>query len=113
MAMVFGAAATFTAQVAGPFSGGGGSDVKIGTITLPASGWKGAVSPYAQEVAFDAVSVSSKVDLQADSETLEALRMAGIALVAANDEGTVTVYAFGDKPGSDLTVQATVTEVIA
>ena len=44
-------------------------------------------------------------------EQLEAMRCAGLALAAVNDNGLVTVLAFGGKPEEDMTLQATVTEV--
>ena len=37
----------------------------------------------------------------------------GIGLLAGNEEGTVTVYALGTKPTEDMTVAATILEVIA
>jgi len=41
-------------------------------------------------------------------------QIAGVtAFTAENDGGAVTVYAIGDRPGEDLTLQATITEVIA
>jgi hypothetical protein len=46
-----------------------------------------------------------------DPEQLEQMRCAGLALAAVNDNGLVTVLAFGARPGEDMTLQATVTEV--
>ena len=34
-----------------------------------------------------------------------------LALVAENEGGVVTVYAIGQKPENDYTIQATITEV--
>ena len=41
----------------------------------------------------------------------EQMRTAGMALAAVNDNGLVTVFAFGTKPEDDMILQATVTEV--
>jgi hypothetical protein len=73
MALDYGTAANLTVQLAGPFSMGGGAAVKLTVITLPAASWKGAASPYAQEVAVDGISVSSMVDLQPDGALLAQL----------------------------------------
>lgn len=110
MAQQYGTAAGLTVLLAGPF-GSAGAAVKLTVITLPAAGWKGAASPYAQQVSVDGISVSSMVDLQPDARQLEQLRRLELALTAVNEEGVVTVYATGDLPAEDITVQATVTEV--
>lgn len=112
MAIDYGGAAAFTVELEGPF-GNMGSPVKLTAFTAPASGWKGAVSPYAQPVAVEGISMSSKVDLQLPSGELEKLRRGSYAFTAENDNGLVTLYALGDLPGEDLTFQATVTEVTA
>ena len=97
----------------GPFGGGGGAAVKLTQVTLPAANWKGAESPYSQVVAVDGVSVSSKVDLQPSVEQLEIFHDKDIAFSTENDRGVVTVYAIGDKPSNDYTIQASIMEVIA
>lgn len=98
---------TMTVQLAGPF-GTGGTAVKLTEILLPASDWKGAVSPYSQEVDVGDVSMNSMVNLQ-----LSADQILNTAFTAENDGGTVTVYAIGDKPDADITIQATIMEVVA
>lgn len=109
----YGVSNNLTVQLAGPYGGSGGAAVKLTGITLPVSGWKGAVSPYFQVVEVEGVSVNSKVDLQPDPQQLEQFRQMDLAFVAENDGGVVTVYAIGDKPRGDCALQATVTEVIA
>ena len=111
MALDYGTAANLTVQLAGPFSMGGGAAVKLTVITLPAAGWKGAASPYSQEVAVDGVSVSSMVDLQPDGALLELLRQQELTLYTENNEGIVTVFAVGDRPAQDITVQSSIVEV--
>ena len=80
-------------------------------LTLSAEAWKGAVSPWAQQVAVPGAGLTSKIDLQPDPEQLEAMRCARLALAAVNDNGLVTVLAFGARPEEDMTLQARVTEV--
>jgi hypothetical protein len=58
----------------------------------------------------EGISVSSRVDLLPGPEVLGMLRC---ILTAENDAGTVTVYALGEKPLEDITLQAALTEVVA
>ena len=113
MAQQYGTGSGITVQMAGPFAGGGGTAVKLTEIVLPAANWKGATSPYSQVVAVDGVSVNSLVDLQPSVEQLEIFHDKDIAFSTENDGGVVTVYAIGDKPKNDYTIQATILEVIA
>lgn len=108
----YGNAANLTAVLAGPF-GSAGSTVKLATVLLPASGWKGAVSPYFQTVEVAGISRSSLLNLQPDEAQLESFRHGGIALFAENNDGEVTIYAIGNKPAADLQLQTTAMEVVA
>ena len=110
MAQDYGTGGPISVSMAGPFGGGGGSAAKLTSITLPAANWKGGESPYYQVVNVMGVSVNSKVDLQL---SVDAFHNKAIALTAENEAGVVTVYAIGDRPTDDVTVQATITEVIA
>jgi hypothetical protein len=112
MAQAYGNGGGFTVRMAGPVATGGTTS-KLADIVIPASGWKGGESPFSQVVEIDKVSVNSKVDLQPDVELLETLRDKDISLVAKNDAGVVTVYAIGEKPTADLTMQVSITEVVA
>lgn len=98
------------AALAGPFGSALDSNNRLVSIALPASGWKGAIAPYSQAVAINGISIKSKVDLQSSPELAE--KFPRTALIAANDSGNVTVYAIGEKPTQDLTLQATIMEVI-
>lgn len=113
MAQQYGNSSGITVQMAGPFGNAGGAGVKLTEITLPAANWKGAISPYSQVVAVDGVSVNSMVDLQPSVEQLEVFHDKDIAFSTENDGGVVTVYAIGDKPKNDYTIQATIVEVVA
>lgn len=86
---------------------GGGID----TLSLSASNWTGTESPYSQVVALEGVTENSRVDLQPTAEQLNSLATNRTILNTANDNGTVTVYAVGNKPTEDYTMQATITEV--
>lgn len=112
MALQYGAGGSISVTMEGPF-GGSGTAVKLTQITLPAANWKGAESPYSQVVVVDGVSVSSKVDLQPSVEQLEIFHDKDIAFSTENDRGVVTVYAIGDKPSNDYTIQASIMEVVA
>ena len=112
MALHYGGTSALTVQLAGPFGSVGGA-VKLTEVTLPAANWKGAVSPFSQTVAVEGISTGSRIDLLPSAAQLELLRAGGTALLAGNEEGTVTVYALGTKPTADMTVAATILEVIA
>ena len=97
-------------ELAGPFSGGGNA-VKLVQITLPSANWKGAKSPYSMTVSMEGLSQRSRIDLWPSVSNLERLRIMGSGLCAENDSGAVTVYALGNKPDEDITIQASITEV--
>lgn len=110
MALTYGAGG-LVVKMGGPFASGG-TAAKLVNIELPANAWKGGESPYSQEVIVDGVSKSSKVDLQPSVEQLEIFHDKDIAFTTENDGGKVTVYAIGDKPTNDYTIQATIMEVV-
>lgn len=81
------------------------------TLSLPTDSWTGTESPYSQVVTLSNVTANSKVDLQPTPTQLASLADNETILNTANDNGTVTVYAIGNKPTEDYTMQATITEV--
>lgn len=113
MAQQYGNSSNITVKMGGPYGNAGGSSAKITQIEIPAAAWKGASSPYSQEVIVDVISVNSRVDLLPSVDQIISLRENGIALTAGNDAGTVTIYAIGNKPADDYTIYATVSEVTA
>lgn len=114
MAQQYGNSNEISVTMEGPYGGGsGGTTAKLVNVTMSASTWKGASSPFSQIVSLDSVSVNSRVDLLPSVEQAAYLREYGIALLLGNDAGVVTAYAIGNKPTTNLTMQATVTEVIA
>ena len=80
-------------------------------LSLRASDWTGTESPYSQVVEVSGVTANSKVDLNPTGEQLNSLATNRTILNTANDNGTVTVYAVGNKPTEDYTMQVTITEV--
>ena len=83
----------------------------IGEVTLLASAWEGENSPYSQVVTIEGVTENSQVDLTPSIEQLAIFHHKDLAFVTENVDGVVTVYALGDKPTNDHTIQVTITEV--
>ena len=94
-------------------SGGGAAPSRISSITLLASKWTGADSLYSQVVSISEVTEYSKVDLLPSVEQLAIFHNKDVAFVTENEDGVVTVYAIGDKPTNDYTMQVSITEVVA
>lgn len=81
------------------------------TIFLPAANWTGNDALYSQTVTIDGITANSRIDLQPTPEQLRSLLTSEITMVAENDGGVVTVYAIGDIPTVDYTMQVLITEV--
>ena len=84
---------------------------RITEVTLRASAWTGENSPYSQAVTIDGITKYSKVDLLPSVEQLAIFHNKDVTFVTENEDGVVTVYAIGDKPILDYTMQAQVSEV--
>ena len=85
--------------------------VRIGEVTLLASAWVGNASLYSQVVSIAGVTENSQVDLTPSVEQLVIFYEKDLAFVTENENGVVTVYAIGQKPTNDYTIQVTITEV--
>lgn len=83
----------------------------IGEVTIFADKWVGEDSPYSQVVEVEGVTEYSQVDLTPSVEQLAIFHEKDLAFVTENDGGVVTVYAVGQKPTNDYTIQVTITEV--
>ena len=83
----------------------------IGYVNLLASKWVGSTAPYSQVVSIEGVTEYSQVDLTPSVEQLSIFHHKDLAFVTENDDGVVTVYAIGEKPLNDYTMQVTITEV--
>lgn len=84
---------------------------RIAEVTLRASAWTGTASPYSQRVIIEGITANSQVDLTPSVAQLAIFHQKDLAFVTENDDGVVTVYAIGDKPTNDYTMQVTITEV--
>lgn len=83
------------------------------TISMTAAGWTGAESPYTQVVSIPSGTVNDMVDLQPDDTTIMQVVEDGVlALKVDNTNGVFTAKAFSNKPSVDITLQATLTEVM-
>ncbi len=87
--------------------------VKLSSVTLQASAWEGADSLYSQVVSISGVTAYSKVDLLPSVEQLAIFFNKNVSFVTENEDSVVTVYAIGDKPTQDYTMQVQITEVAA
>ena len=87
--------------------------VTISSVTLLASAWVGEEGSYSQVVVVPGVSRTCQVDLKPSVEQLEIFHQKDLAFVTENEDGVVTVYAVGQKPTNDYTMQVSITEVIA
>lgn len=92
-------------------SSSSGTTARIGYVDLLASAWVGEVSPYSQVVEIDGVTENSQVDLTPSVEQLAVFYNKDLCFVTENDNGVVSVYAIGQKPANDYTIQVTITEV--
>lgn len=102
-------APTLTASVVG--FAFGEKTARLTEVTLRASAWVGSASPYSQVVTIEGTTPYSLVDLQPSVSQLEIFHEKDLAFTTENDDGVVTVYAIGDKPTLDYTIQATIMEV--
>ena len=84
---------------------------RIVEIYLPASAWSGEDNLYSQVIEIEGITEYSKVDLLPSVEQLAIFHNKDVAFVTENEDGVVTVYAIGDKPLLDYTMQAQITEV--
>lgn len=87
------------------------AQARVANITLLASAWTGEDSLYSQEVTIDGITEYSKVDLLPSVAQLAIFHNKDVAFVTENEDGVVTVFAIGDKPTQDYTMQVQITEV--
>lgn len=87
------------------------SVARIVDVSIYANKWVGTKSPYSQVVEVEGATEYSQVDLTPSVEQLSVFYNKSLAFVTENVDGVVTVYAIGQKPTNDYTIQATVKEV--
>lgn len=86
----------------------------MGTVSLSTT-WSGD-GPYTQTVTVSGATITaaSKVDLQPDADGIAQLIEDGVqALYIVNNNGTLTAYSVGAEISTAMTIQCTVTEVVA
>lgn len=89
-----------------------GGSARVTYVDLLAANWVGDASPYSQLVTIKGTTERSQVDLTPSVEQLAIFHEKDLAFVTENDYGVITVYAIGQKPTNDYTMQVTITEVI-
>lgn len=87
------------------------STATIGTVELFANKWIGSNNLYSQIVTIEGVTENSQVDLTPSVDQLVVFYEKDLTFVTENEGGIVTVYAIGQKPEHDYTIQVTITEV--
>lgn len=85
--------------------------IRIAEIDLFSSAWLGDTSPYSQVVNIAGITEYSQVDITPNVNQLDIFYDKDLTFVTENEDGIVTVYAIGDKPTHDYTIQVTITEV--
>lgn len=85
--------------------------VPAASITLLASAWVSDGDAHSQVVNIPGITPCTKVDLLPTAAQLAEFHHKVLAFVAENEGGKVTVYAIGDRPQNDHTIQITTTEV--
>lgn len=86
---------------------------RVDSVVLRASAWVGNDGLYSQVLDLDGITQYSQVDLKPNAEQLEIFHEKDLAFVTENEDGVVTVYAIGDKPTGDYTIQVSIWEVVA
>lgn len=87
------------------------TQARIGYVDLLAANWVGDETPFSQVVNIEGVTANSQVDLTPSVAQLAVFYNKDLAFVTENYNGVVTVYAIGQKPTHDYTIQVTITEV--
>lgn len=85
---------------------------RIGYANILANRWVGSGDTYSQVVEIEGVTENTQVDLTPSVTQLAIFHEKDLAFVTANTGGTVMVYAVGEKPKNDYTIQVTMKEVV-
>lgn len=84
---------------------------KIGEVTLLSSAWVSDGNLHSQVVNIEGATENSQVDLTPSVEQLLIFYEKDLTFTTENENGVVTVYAIGQRPTNDYTIQVTITEV--
>lgn len=84
------------------------------SIDLPTSGWVQSqdMTHYTQDITVAGATTNTMIDLQPSPEQLVSMINNGIVMFVANDNGNIKVYSVNEKPTDNMTIQATVKEVM-
>ena len=85
--------------------------VRIAEVILLAANWVGSKSPYSQVVTIAGTTKFSQVNLNPSVEQMSIFYEKDLTFITENDDGVITVYAIGQKPTNDYTIQASIKEV--
>jgi hypothetical protein len=85
---------------------------KYTTISLLATSWIDDGQLCYQDIALNCVTDKSMVNLQPTPEQLITWQDNGLTFTTYSSNGSVRVFAIGDLPTEDYTVQATVHEMV-
>lgn len=89
-----------------------GSKLTLGIVELLADRWISKnENLHSQVVTIEGATPYSQVDLTPSVEQLVAFYEKDLTFVTENEEGVVTVYAIGQKPTNDYSIQVTIKEV--
>lgn len=91
-----------------------GQSARIANVVLNSSDWEqveGEAPLFSQVVEIEGVTEYSQVDLTPNVEQLATFYEKDLAFVTENVDGTVTVYAIGQRPSNNYDIQVTITEV--
>lgn len=89
-----------------------GGSIRIGSVVLLSDKWvTNGENLHYQAVQIPGVTANSQVDLTPSVEQLAVFHNKDLAFVTGNTGGVVTVYAIGQKPTNDYTIQVTIKEV--
>ena len=97
------------------YGGGGGTGALIGSISLGTE-WTETESGsgiFTQSVSIPGITISDKsmINLQPDATVLKALLDDWVySLTISNDGGSLTAYAIGSYPSSQLNIQCTIVD---
>lgn len=90
-----------------------GAVARIGEVALLSSKWITEDDHlYSQVVTVTGATENTQVDLTPSVEQLAIFYEKDLTFVTENEDGVVTVYAIGQKPQDDYTIQVTLTEVL-
>lgn len=88
---------------------------KVVSVTLTAAGWTSSVDGiYTQSITVSGINANMKLNLAlASDEMMKTLAEAGVyGLTAVNDNGTASVYAYGEKPTVEIPVQVELVPIV-